>query len=571
MPNADDILWFKREFRKEIEKAVEGTPFDLDMLAALACQETGEIWPLLRKKGLSRQEVLTLCVGDTIDAKGDGGRRAFPRNKSALLAVTDGARMFDIARKALVDMSKHVAAYRTVATNPNKFCHGFGIFQLDLQFFLSDPGYFLERRYEEFSQCLAKCLGELQDALERIGWSDRARLTDLEMACVAIAYNTGRYRPSLGLKQGHFNGTQYYGEAFFDYLRLARTVAVPGAPAVITPPQPGSAAVPPPSPITATGPIYRVETLATTLRVRSEPLVSSPDPTTNVVGELPDGHLVRAVTGKAVHGFLEVETNLGGAGIRGFASTKYLVPQAGGVAIAMTVPASTPPTTGIVAVHMPRKAGTITRRSQNANAHSLNEAGQPGRGGTSPEQLRAELAAIVAWLDVEKPSHARYQPRDKSTFCNIYAHDYCHLAGVYLPRVWWTFKAIEALATGKKVTPLYADTITELRANDLFRWLRDFGPRFGWRQTGTATKLQQEANQGAIGLVVARRKDEGRPGHITVVVPETADHRARRDSAGEVIGPLQSQAGAVNFRYGNGKSGWWSAEQFAESGFWLHA
>ena len=62
-----------------------------------------------------------------------------------------------------------------------------------------------------------------------------------------------------------------------------------------------------------------------------------------------------------------------------------------------------------------------------------------------------------------------------------------------------------------------------MRANDLFRWLRDFGLRFGWRQTGTLTKLQQAANQGAIGLIVARRKEEGEPGHIVVVVPETDD------------------------------------------------
>jgi len=570
MPNADDVLWFKRQFHREIEEAVTGTPFDVDMLAALACQETGEIWPQLRRKGLSRKQVLALCVGDTIDAKGDGGRRAFPRTKSDLLAVTDGQRMFDIARKALVDMAAHMTAYEAVATNPNKFCHGFGIFQLDLQFFLSDPDYFMERRYEAFSPCLAKCLGELQRALKRVGWADRAALTDLEMACIAIAYNTGRYKPGLGLKQGYFDGTHYYGEAFFDYLRLARTAALPGATPAIPAPPPGSAAVAPPSPVTATGPAYRVETLQTTLRLRSEAIVSTPDPRANVIGELPDGHLVRAVTGKAVHGFLEVETSLGGAHLHGFASTKYLVLQPGAAVIAVTAPAPKPPTTGIVAVSMPRKPGVITKRSQKADAHSLNEAGQPGRNGTSPEQLRAELAAIVAWLDVEKAAHLRYRPGTGSTFCNIYAHDYCHLAGVYLPRVWWTSKAIEALATGKVVTPRYANTIEEVRANGLFRWLRDFGPRFGWRQTGTATKLQQEVNQGAIGLVVARRTVEGLPGHITVVVPETGDLTARRDGKGEVVAPLQSQAGTVNFRYGNGKTGWWRSERFAESGFWLH-
>jgi hypothetical protein len=32
------------------------------------------------------------------------------------------------------------------------------------------------------------------------------------------------------------------------------------------------------------------------------------------------------------------------------------------------------------------------------------------------------------------------------------------------------------------------------KGNDLFRWLRDFGPRFGWRQTGTLTKLQEAAS-----------------------------------------------------------------------------
>ena len=72
-------------------------------------------------------------------------------------------------------------------------------------------------------------------------------------------------------------------------------------------------------------------------------------------------------------------------------------------------------------------------------------------------------------------------------------------------RVWWTPGAIERLAKGETVQPFIGQTIDEQRANDLFRWLRDFGPRFGWRQTGTLTKLQQEANQGAIGIIVAGR------------------------------------------------------------------
>jgi hypothetical protein len=54
-------------------------------------------------------------------------------------------------------------------------------------------------------------------------------------------------------------------------------------------------------------------------------------------------------------------------------------------------------------------------------------------------------------------------------------------------------------------------------------------------------------------------------------VPETAEHLARRDAAGAGVSPLQSQAGASNFRYGHGRSGWWRDEKFAEFGFWVHA
>jgi hypothetical protein len=569
MPDRDDISWFKQEFGGDVLGAIESTPFDLDMLAALACQETGEVWPLLRSAGLARSQVLALCVGDTLDE--DRGRRAFPRTKADLIAAPDGPRMFEIARQALVDIAQHVPAYRSAASKPNKFCHGFGIFQYDLQFFKAEPDYFLQKRYQEFSESLGKALTELRHGLAKVGLGKRTHLSDFEMTCVAIAYNTGGFKPKLALKQGYFDGEKFYGERFFDYLRIARTVAPPGARPVLSPPDPGNAAIPPPTPVTATGPYYEVDTRETMLRVRSEAAISSPDPTANVRWKLPDGHVVRAVTGIQVKGFLEIETSLSGAHMRGFASTKYLKPAAASVEIPIVVPATTPPTNGIVKVYMPRRPGTITRRRDVAGAHSLNEPGQPGRSGSTPDELRGELAQIIAWLGVDNLQYRRYQPREGSTFCNIYAHDYCYLAGVYLPRVWWTPKAIEMLTGGATATPQYGDTIDEQRANDLFRWLRDFGSRFGWRQTGSATKLQLEANQGAIGLIAARRLSDGRPGHIVVVVPETADQVARRDSSGEVIAPLQSQAGLTNFRYGTGKTGWWRGEQFAESGFWLHS
>jgi hypothetical protein len=225
MPTADNIRWFKQQFRAQIEAALTGLPFDLDMIVAIACQETGYIWSVLRNKQLPLERVVALCVGDTIDYNGPGkGRQAFPRNKDALVAVPNGPLMFDIARKALEDMATYIPSYQGSVANPKKFCRGFGIFQRDLQFFKSDPDYFLERRYESFANTLIHCLGELRRGLKKLGFESRTSLTDLEFAMVAIAYNTGGYKPSKGLKQGHFDGEKYYGERIDQYLKLSRTV-----------------------------------------------------------------------------------------------------------------------------------------------------------------------------------------------------------------------------------------------------------------------------------------------------------------------------------------------------------
>lgn len=565
MPTREAIRWFKSEFADEISAAIAGTPYTLDFIVAIACQETGYIWASLYKQGMPTTRILELCVGDTIDDA--GGRSAFPKNKAALIAKPRGQDMFDVARAALVDMAAHVPGYAAAAAKAAKFCHGFGVFQYDLQFFTVDPDYFLARKYVSFDNSLAKCIQELKSAQIRNGWATKTALTEMELIGIAIAYNAGRYNPAKGLKQGFFNKAEnrYYGEYMLDFLRLARSVSDAGD---STPPVAGEALLSAPSPVTAIGPVYAVKTMEGSLRVRREPRIDA----ANVVANLPDGHLVRSVTGQPVSGFLEIETSLDGALIRGFSSAKFLEPRPDNPSIPVEVPATEAPQTGLVAVLMPRGPNTpITRRINPAGAHSLNEPGQPSRTGTTPAELREQIAAIVEWLAADKPTHKRYKPRDGLTFCNIYAHDFCHLAGVYLPRVWWTPKAVATLVVGGSVEPLYNDTIVELRANDLFRWLRDFGLQFGWRQTGTLTKLQTEANQGGLGIIVARRKEDGKSGHIVMVVPETADNSAKRAADGEVTAPLQSQAGATNFRYGTGRPDWWRGEEFAEFAYWLHA
>ena len=119
MPSREDIRWFKEQFQDEIAQAIVGTPLTVDHITALACQETGSIWPLLRKAGLSVPQITALCVGDTLDDTGK--REAFPRNKAELLAWANGKAMFDMAHQALVDMAEFVPDYKKVAKNSDKF------------------------------------------------------------------------------------------------------------------------------------------------------------------------------------------------------------------------------------------------------------------------------------------------------------------------------------------------------------------------------------------------------------------------------------------------------------------
>ncbi|HXM35307.1 MAG TPA: hypothetical protein VN920_08975 [Pyrinomonadaceae bacterium] len=218
------IAWFKNQFGTQIQAGITGTPFSLDMLSAIAVQETFEIWGGLHNE-MPADEILKLCVGDTLDAP---NRSAFPKNKAELLSVPQGDQMFAIAREALESLAPHNASYRKIAnSNPNKFCHGYGIFQYDIQFFKTNPDYFLQKKWYQFDQCLAQCVHELKAALKRAYPAGKQTLTDQEMVFVAIAYNRGSVNFAKGFKQGFKDQSgKFYGEFMSDYLQLAQSVSV---------------------------------------------------------------------------------------------------------------------------------------------------------------------------------------------------------------------------------------------------------------------------------------------------------------------------------------------------------
>jgi hypothetical protein len=304
MPTTEAIRWFKTNFGADIEREIQDKAYTVDFLTAIACQETGYIWNELRKK-VSTAEVIRLCVGDTLDAT--RGRSAFPKTRAELEAHSRGAEMFTIARELLVEMAQYIPGYSGAVSNPSKFCHGFGIFQYDLQFFRVDPAYFLEQKWSNFSEVLRKAINELDSKVLKLrtrGILQGNSLGDDDLIKVAIAYNTGNYNPAKGLKQGYRSGDGvYYGEAIQRFLRLAQQV-------------PNDFHVDPPATTRR-----MVVSASTTLKLRSTPETTSER---NVIASLPKGHVVTAVSDAMVNGFWEIETSVRGNTVKGFASGRYL-------------------------------------------------------------------------------------------------------------------------------------------------------------------------------------------------------------------------------------------------------
>jgi Domain of unknown function (DUF1906)/Bacterial SH3 domain len=308
--------------------------------------------------------------------------------------------------------------------------------------------------------------------------------------------------------------------------------------------------------------------VATQLNLRA-----APNATAEVFTQLPNNHLVR-VLGQSTSGWIRVRTELHGAIFIGHVAEKYLTTQEPPASLSNVVVAvaSIPP-----AVHMKSGTGKAKRAIAGLHAHPLDEVGQPKRNSTADLPTKVmRLIEIADWLQVT--TSARYQPiveqasGNTLTYCNVYAYDYCFLADIYLPRVWWTSKALMAIAKGETVVPSYGKTINELRADDLYQWLIDFGDQFGWRRVSDVNALQSAANAGGVGIICGDRFAPGRSGHITVVIPEDATHKATRDVDGNVLQPLQSQAGSKNYRWGSSGANWWKATPgyFKDFVFFVH-
>lgn len=207
--------------------------------------------------------------------------------------------------------------------------------------------------------------------------------------------------------------------------------------------------------------------------------------------------------------------------------------------------------------------------------------------------FRAAQYAVVETLNVE--DSGRYTPGANKTYCNIYAFDVVTALGAYIPRTWWYDAVLRRIQAGEEavsqteynrrvdagepvaglIHPVYGETVREMNANDLNAWMRSWGASFGWTQAADMTAAQDAANSGKVVVILAANSDPSRSGHISVVLAEREGDAAARDGEGNVRAPLQSQAGARNFKTenndaGEGRDQWWENASHTEGAAWIN-
>lgn len=207
------------------------------------------------------------------------------------------------------------------------------------------------------------------------------------------------------------------------------------------------------------------------------------------------------------------------------------------------------------------------------------DAGKAEKAGFSDESL--SVFNIVSFLDVENPKSLRYFPTLHSTYCNIYAYDFCYLRGVYIPRVWWINHGIAQDVINERYAhskhsfsapkAVYGKTIREMTANSIHLWLEDYGMEyFGWERVATPEELQERADDLDVCLITAIRENRRKSGHVSVVIPRglfpgTSDPGAMYDF------PIESYAGRENRMAILNSNLWWEAETYEDYGFWANS
>ena len=216
---------------------------------------------------------------------------------------------------------------------------------------------------------------------------------------------------------------------------------------------------------------------------------------------------------------------------------------------------------------LPSKQSTLD--SSRAKFHPISDETIPYRDLKNAKSKKISLHSIIRKLDVK--NSLRYQRTPKDTYCNVYSYDYCYFAKVYLPTVWWTDESIQKIQNGEDVQAIFNKTVKPIYSSAIHDWFKNWGDYFGWKKMSSLTEIQKKVTEeGGVGIICAKRKTVGLSGHIVPIVPETENKKAIREND-EVIYPLQSQAGKLNYNYfARKRRDWWNNSRYSSFVLYYH-
>lgn len=149
------VKWLKTNFLKELNEGVANTPFSIDVICAIACQETAVYW-LQWLKEYTPSEILIGCVFDTNGDYPEGTRKAFPKNQMEFRN-----KYGDEFTNMLIDAYNVSRKMRGFKSEKAWLGKGYGIFQMDLQNVSYDEVFFREKLWGDMTSCIERSLVEL--------------------------------------------------------------------------------------------------------------------------------------------------------------------------------------------------------------------------------------------------------------------------------------------------------------------------------------------------------------------------------------------------------------------------
>lgn len=155
-------------FDNEFTNATNGTAFNKKHLVAIACQETAIMWV----NWIGKYDASTILKRCVLDGTGDtkdtiGGRSAFPKNKENFLTKFPQSDL-----DMLIEEGNKTRQLRGL-NSATVLYKGYGLWQYDLQYILTDKDFFLQKQWYSMDECLKRVMKELNSkyAISKDVWT----------------------------------------------------------------------------------------------------------------------------------------------------------------------------------------------------------------------------------------------------------------------------------------------------------------------------------------------------------------------------------------------------------------